>query len=208
MGMGIGTYLAHDAQIKRRYRWTIQFAGIMQAGNKIPKISPIMCTIAARPNLTFEETELNFLNEKDYIPAKPTWDPISLTLIDFANGTGNGADAAIRDWVRSIYIFGNPAKSGEMSDPHGYNRQDALLVMWNGTGKAMEVWTLYNAWVQTINWGDLDYAATENATIEITLRYQNAHVDLKGGTAAAGTESANSIAGFDGDSGFVNDHII
>jgi hypothetical protein len=198
MGMGIGTFLPNSAIIKRRYRWTLQFEAGTILGADAPAIKPIFITIAARPNLTIEETELNFLNEKDYIAAKPTWDPLNVTILDFGKQGGNGADQAILDWIRLTYQFGNPESSGEMSDPVGFARRDALLFMYNGVGEIVEKWTLFGCWVQAANWGDLDYSSTENATIELTIRFQNADCKLLPSTGRIGQPSTNSIASFEG----------
>lgn len=204
MGMGIGTFLSNQAVIKRRYRWTLQFEAGTILGADAPAIKPIFVTIAARPNLTIEATELNFMNEKDYIAAKPTWDPMSVTILDFGKEGGNGADQAILDWIRLTYQFGNPAFSGEMSDPGGYARRDAILNLYNGIGQIVEKWTIYGCWVESSNWGDLDYSSTENATIEMSVRFQNAECVLAGnpGVNAAsggiGQPSNNPLSAFEG----------
>jgi hypothetical protein len=198
MGMGIGTFLPNSAIIKRRYRWTLQFESGTVLGGNAPAIKPIFVQIAARPNLTIEETEINFLNEKDYIPAKPTWDPMNVTILDFTKRGGNGADQAILDWIRLCYQFGNPSSSGEMSDPVGYARRDALLLLYNGVGEILEKWTIFGCWVQSSNWGDLDYSSTENATIELTVRFQNAECELTPAKGRIGARSPNSIASFEG----------
>lgn len=198
MAMGIGTFLPNEAIIKRRYRWTLQFEAGTVLGADAPAIKPIFVTIAARPNLTIEETELNFLNEKDYIAAKPTWDPLNVTLLDFAKQGGNGADKALLDWILLTYQFGDPASSGEMSDPVGYARRDALLNLYNGVGQIIEKWTMYGCWVQASNWGDLDYSSTENATVELTVRFQNAKCELLPTSGGIGQQSANTLAAFEG----------
>jgi hypothetical protein len=205
MAMGIGTFLPNEAVIKRRYRWTLQFDGTTVRGNAVSPIKPIFVTIAARPNLTIEETELNFLNEKDYIAAKPTWDPLNVTVLDFGNEGGAGADRAIREWIKLTYVYGRPESSGEMSDAVGFARRDGTLNLYNGIGQVIEQWTMFGCWVQAANFGDLDYSSTENATVELTLRFQNADCLLPGDqgfqgnpTGGIGEESANAIAAFDG----------
>jgi len=199
MGMGIGTFLPNSAIIKRRYRWTLQFSPDTFLGGNVPEIKPIFVTIAARPNLTIEETEISFLNEKDYIPAKPTWDPLNVTVLDFGKEGGSGADQAILDWIRLTYQFGDPASSGEMSDPVGHARRKATLNMYNGVGDIVEEWTIYGCWVQAANWGDLDYSSTDNATIELTIRFQNASCFLPPSKGRIGAPSSNgALAGFEG----------
>lgn len=203
-GMGIGEFLPNEAIIKRKFRWTMRFLnapvidGAANFGQQIPEIA---VTIAARPNLTIEETEINFLNEKDYIPAKPTWDPLQITLLDFGKVNGTGADVAIREWVQRIYWFDEPGSSGQMSDPAGHGRRDCQLTMWDGVGHPVERWTIYNSWVQASNWGDLDYSATENATVELTVRFQNANFQIFSSPGGTAQRTANNLSRFEANGG-------
>lgn len=196
-GMGIGTFLPNSANIKRQYRWTLAFASTSSgAGSSFSKtIRPIMVQVAARPNLTIEETELNFLNEKDYIPAKPTWDPMQVTFLDYAKIGGGGADEVLLEWIQACYAFGDPSKSGQMSDPVGQCRRDGTLTMYSGTGAILEVWTMYACWVQQSNWGELDYSSTDNARLEATIRFLNAECHLRAGTSEKASYAQNALAG-------------
>lgn len=198
MAMGIGTFLPREAVFKRRYRWAMGFdESTYMGGGGGGKISPIMVTIAARPNVTLEETELNFLNEKAYIASKPTWESLAVTFLDFGKAGGTGADTILRNWIRQCYIYGDPGRSGAMSDPAGYYKRDGYLVMFNGIGDIIEKWRFYGCWVQQANWGDLDYSATENATIECQIRYDNASQEIVSGSGGQGGESANRYAAMD-----------
>ena len=38
--------------------------------------------VAARPSITIEETEINYLNDKTWIPKKGTWEAITVTHFD------------------------------------------------------------------------------------------------------------------------------
>jgi hypothetical protein len=197
MSMGIGTFLQNNANIKRKFRWSLGFGPTSSgAGSTFSKsIRPIMVQVAARPNLTIEETEISFMNERDYIPAKPSWDSLQVTFLDYAKVGGGGADEVLIEWLQSCYAFGDPATSGQMSDPVGQCRRDGTLTMYSGTGAILEIWTLYACWLQVANFGDLDYSSTENATLEATIRYMNAKVVLKNGVSQKAGYAANELAG-------------
>lgn len=195
--MGIGTFLPKEVLFKRRYRWLFFIGAYNNAdgvsGNEAT-ISPVCVTMASRPNLSIDETELNFLNEKGYVAAKPTWEPLPVTFLDFAKEGGGGADEAVLSWIRRCYYFDNPTSSGMMGDGGQYYKRTCAVAMYNGIGQKMEEWRLYGCWVQSSNWGDLDYAANENATIECSLRFDNAELKLgfgaSGGAARPGTGAA------------------
>ena len=41
-------------------------------------------------------------------------------------------------------------------------------------GTVVELWDIQGAWIQDSNWGDLDYASSDNVEIACTLRFDNA----------------------------------
>ena len=128
--------------------------------------------LAARPNIEIEETELNYLNAKTWIPGKASWQTISVTYYDVASA----ANQNLWNWLASVYNF--TSTNAAILAQQGSSPQDyagtALLTMYDGCGTPLEQWTLTNLWPTGINWGELDYAASEEAMIELTLRYSNA----------------------------------
>ena len=72
-------------------------------------------------------------------------------------------------WITSIHDFQDSVNL-KNTEKSGWNSQ-AILEMYDGCGTLMEQWTLYSCWIQSINFGDLDYSSTEEATIELQIRY-------------------------------------
>lgn len=216
MSMGIGYNLPRHLLIKRRFRWTFEVKRANSSASNSNtghsqvndvEIMPVWCKIAMRPNITFEELELGFLNERAYLSGKPQWEPITITILDccYGNGSSSGATQAaaadnIRTWAQRVYIYGTPETSGEMSSGGEYYKTDATLRMYDGIGTELETWTLYGAWPQQINWGDLDYTNNDSADIELTLRFDNADQVLTGQGSGKGETSQNSDWGPKGDS--------
>ena len=52
---------------------------------------------ANRPQITFEEIELNHINVKRYLKGKGTWEPLEITLYDPIVPSGA---QAVMEWVR------------------------------------------------------------------------------------------------------------
>jgi len=48
-----------------------------------------------------------------------------------------------------------------------------ILRMYDGCGGLLEVWELADLWPTSVNFGDLDYATSDEATIDLTLRYSS-----------------------------------
>lgn len=183
--MGMGS-LAHDSLVfKRKYRWTFQLDGPSCNGSGL--IPAQFVKLASRPNLTIEETEINYLHGKMWIPGKGTWETITVTYYD-VGGAGSGASAPpvagmanLYKWLASIYNFMDPDCLSQASTSRGYSGT-GVLKLFDGCGKTMEQWTLSNAWPQAMNFGELDYSSSEEVTIELTLRYSKVKLDLFCGT--------------------------
>jgi hypothetical protein len=163
-GMGIGDVGigARDTVFKRKFRWTLEISG-----DSCPfQVSPLFVKLAARPSITFEETQLDFLNDRTWIPGKATWEPITLTYLD-----SNSQDASeLLTWITSVFDFTSPT-SKKMSSSIGGYAGVVTLKMLDGCGAVMETWEIKDAWPQAINFGDLDYGVSDPAQIELTLRY-------------------------------------
>lgn len=161
--MGLGRIGDRNIVFKRKFRWTFAIEEICQSTT----LEASFVKLASRPNISFEETELNFLNGKTWIPGKGTWETITVTYID----------AAVDDmrplylWLASVYEFNNP-QTLKMGSRASWAAK-GILVMFDGCGEEIEEWEMGNMWPQAINFGDLDYAASDEVTIELTLRYSD-----------------------------------
>lgn len=182
--MGLGELSTNPNLVfKRKYRWTFEL--ISPCG---PAIPPYFVKLASRPNLTIEETEINFLHGKMYIPGKGTWESITITYYDIGNG-GAGM-TGLYSWLATIYNFTDPAclsqssKKGNGAGSGGYAGK-GILQLYDGCGTVMERWELNHAWPQAINFGELDYSSSEEVTIELTLRYSDVKLQLFCGGAIA-----------------------
>lgn len=162
--MGIGQLGFKNLVFKRKFRYTLELFDIC-GSQSVPKH---YVKTAGRPNLSVEETEVNFLNAKTWIPGKASWESLTVTYIDVAT-----ADVApLFNWLASVYNFTDPINL-EM----GATREDytctAILKLWDGCGSLMETWEMKDVWPTAINFGDLDYSSSEECTIELTLRYSD-----------------------------------
>lgn len=160
--MGIGRLGDQDIILKRKFRYELYFDGIC-GGKTIP---PDFVKLAARPNITIEETELNYLNGKTWIPGKATLETLSVTYYDPAVKDNE----ALWSWLATIYDFTDNVKLHQASRRRDYSGT-GNLVLYDGCGEAVELWILGDCWPQAINWGELANDATEECNIEVTFRY-------------------------------------
>lgn len=159
MQMGIGRLGAPNLILKRKFRFTLE---ISTPCGYIPRH---YVKVAARPQLEIDETELNFLNAVTWVPGKGRWQPLSVSYLDVPDTEMVG----LYRWIATVYDFTNPVTltQSEKLSWAGV----ALLTMFDGCGNPLEYWLLNSVWPQSINFGSLDYADSEVATIELTLKY-------------------------------------
>lgn len=158
--MGIGVIGRPDIIIKRKFRYKLY---ITTPCGDVPEHT---VKVAARPKITNDPFEINFLNQTTWLPGKSKWEPINITYIDVAGSTLTG----LWNWILSIYNFQNFGVP--MTEKAGWNGI-AQLVMYDGCGTPLEEWQLYSVWPESVDWGELDYASNEEATISLSLRYSD-----------------------------------
>jgi len=152
----VGDLLAQSYEPKRKFRWFLHIDGL----------DAFVLKTAARPQATFEETVIDYINAKRYVSGKMTWNPITITMHD---PVAPSAAQKIMDWLRLNY----EPLTGRMGYATFY-KKDITLKMLDPQGTVVELWDLKGAWPQDINWGDLDYESSDNAEITFTLRFDNA----------------------------------
>ena len=161
--MGIGVIGQPDVVFKRKFRYTFEIQGF--CNNQKNVVPEYFVKVASRPNLEIEETEINFLNGKMWIPGKASWQTMALTYIDVAHTEMQ----SLWNWLATMYDFTDPVNLRQG------NRRDwdatGVLSMYDGCGVLLEQWQLQHCWPTAIDFGDLDYSSSEEATIELTLRY-------------------------------------
>lgn len=199
--MSIGHVAQQEA--KRKNRWQLSFLDVpSKLFNDDPTVKRNMelaLLSASRPSWNLEEVELHRLNEKFYVPGKATYEPITVTYQDFIESR---ISEVLFEWSRTVY---NP-----MTGAMGYKRAigvKAFLTMLDPLGIPVEIWTLLGAWPQSINFQDLDMSSSEQANVEVTVRYDrctvvfvnNANPNAAIGTAAS---AFNDLASIPGDAGF------
>tara|TARA_B100001173_G_scaffold285735_1_gene272896 strand:- start:87 stop:584 length:498 start_codon:yes stop_codon:yes gene_type:complete len=122
---------------------------------------------ANRPQITFEEVELNHINVKRYVKGKGVWEPLEITLYDPIVPSGA---QAVMEWVRQHHesVTGRDGYSD-------FYKKEIRFNLLGPVGDKVEEWVLHGAFIQTANFNDLDFAnGTDVADINLTLRYDYA----------------------------------
>jgi T4-like virus tail tube protein gp19. len=163
--MGLGKIGMPATMLKRQFRWTfwVEFEPDSCLSGIVPSS---WVKVAARPNLDIDETQIDFLNGRTWIPGKGSWQTMTVTYYDAIT-----ADLApLWSWLATVYNFVKPNQLHQASKRKDYGGK-AHLELYDGCGNYVEKWTLKDCWPKAVNFGTLDYASSDVVTVELTLRY-------------------------------------
>ena len=121
---------------------------------------------AAKPQITFDEVELNHINTKHWVKGKGAWDQLEITLYD---PIVPSAAQQVMEWV-NLHKESVTGRDG-FSD---FYKKDITIQGLDPTGGVIEEWILKNSFIVTANFGSLDWSASEVVEIALTLRYDYA----------------------------------
>lgn len=135
-----------------------------------------------RPSLTHDEITLDAYNSRAYLAAKHTWEPITLTLRDDMNNTvtrqvASQVQKQLNHGLQSAPAAGKDYKFG------------LVIEQLDGSqpGVVLESWSLNGCFIQNVNYGENNYATSDQMTITLQIRYDNA--DIHGLAVASATGS-------------------
>lgn len=165
MVCGEGDGPSHTVETRRKHRWVFQTLG--RGNSQFSEEELLVLMSAQRPNFKFEEPEMHHNQEVARFAGKQDWDPITLTWYDVEQDPD--VSAGIYAWLETVVQF----STANVAAPADYKAL-AELNMVDGSGQVSESWTICGTWPKEVNWGDIDYTATEIATIEATMRYDRA----------------------------------
>ena len=155
-------------KLKYRFRASFENFGISTPRTEMTK----QVMNITRPAVTFEEQQIDIYNSKVYLVGKHTWDPVTIVMRDDVNG---GVTKLCGEQIQKQFDFMEQSSASSGIDYKFVTRFE-LLDGGNGanTPTVLETWELYGCFVQNINYGDLDYASQDPATITLQLRFDNA----------------------------------
>ena len=119
-----------------------------------------------RPTINFETVELHHMNVVRYVKGKGQWQSLDITLYDPI--VPSGAQAVI-EWIR----LGHESVTGRDGYSDFY-KKDVEFNLLGPVGDVVEKWSLKGTYIQSANFGDLDWSVSEPAEITCTLRYDYA----------------------------------
>ena len=172
-----------DASIepKRKYRFLLSFNGIPQW----------IVKTTGKPNFSVSESEHSFINYKFYYPGRLEWEEISMTLVDPVDPDASKTMLDLIElsgYVAPHNFLNDPIGRGKASNVVTFSKKQATSAVGgrvfihtiDENGSPIETWSLYNPWIKSVNFGDLDYESDDLVNVELTMRFDWASLETKG----------------------------
>ena len=155
-------------KLKYRFRASFENFGISSPRTELTK----QVIDITRPEVTFEEIPIEVYNSRAYLMGKHTWSPVSVNLRDDVSGH---VTKLVGEQIQKQFDFMEQASAASGIDYKFITRFE-LLDGGNGasTPNVLETWELYGCFLTSANYGDLNYASSEAATVSLSIRFDNA----------------------------------
>jgi hypothetical protein len=173
---------------KRSYRFTLTVAGL---DTSIPSF---LISKVNKPSFSLSESEHKYLNHTFYYPGRLTWNDVSFTIVDVIDAVSNGSQAVMKMIQASGYAI--PVNAGVQETISKSKSVGALgtitIHQLDSEGTIVEDWVLNNAWIKDVKFGDLDYGSEDMQNVEVTVKYDNAFINVFQGDGRVPT---NAVGG-------------
>lgn len=185
---GAGSGILHP-KLKNKFRVTFQDIGRIVSGVNSRNLT-MQATTTTRPQIEFEEVAIHRYNSVAYVSGKHSWSPISLTLEDDITGLATRvvkAQLETQQRLVGIDLDGRWLNTAATGSDYKFGMKIEQL---DGDEGVVETWILEGCFLQAADFSDLDYAASEAVTIQLTVRYDHAR------TIDAGEGLGTALGGF------------
>lgn len=167
-------------KLKYRFRVTLDGFGIKTTSTELTK----QVVSVTRPNLTWENIQLDVYNSKVHLAGRHTWADISLVVRDENTG---GVSKVIGEQIQKQLDFFEQASASTGSN---YKFITRIEMLDGGNGQyaptTLETWEMYGCYLAGADYGNMAYGENAAAEITLTIKYDNAlQLDGPGGGAAS-----------------------
>ena len=155
-------------KLKFRFRVTFLNFGVTQPTTELTK----QVMDFKRTQVSMEPITIDIYNSKVYLAGKPTWETVTCMLRDDAGGE---VTRRVGEQMQKQFDFFEQSSASSGID---YKFTTVLEILDGGNGantpNVLETWQLDGCFLTAADYGDVNYATNEPATIQLTLRYDNA----------------------------------
>jgi len=170
---------------KRKFRFTVTVNGI--GGTNMMYYAKT----ATKPSFTIAAAEHKYLNHTFYYPGSVTWNEVTITLVDPVDDPGDMAATLAEMVEKAGYIIPTGTDGANLTTLTKGNAVSALgqviIRQLDHEGKPQEDWTLNNAWISELTFGDLEYGSDDITELTMKLKYDWASLSTANPGATPGS---------------------
>lgn len=155
---------------KMKYRFRAVFENFGVSTDRVEMTKQV--SDISRPNLNFNPFTIEVYNSKVNLVGKPSWEPVSVNLRDDAGGN---VSRLVGEQIQKQFDFAEQSSASSGID-YKFVLKFEMLDGGNGANAAtvLETWELYGAFLTSVNYGEMNYGASEAAMIQLSVTYDNA----------------------------------
>lgn len=130
-----------------------------------------------KPSFAIASSEYIWLNDVGYRPGVLSWNPIEINLTDGEGDEENNTRVLYNMLLGSGYQTDNPRLPYSAIEKEKSSitlGRQVILEQIKENGDPLENWILWNPFLESVNFGQANYAAEEIMTLTLTLRYDYA----------------------------------
>jgi len=167
---------------KRKFRFRVEFGGIQ--GGATGGQTLWYAKTATKPSFQINSAEHKYLNHTFYYPGSVTWQEVTVTMVDPTDPDM----AATLSAIVEAGGYSPPADSTDFTTMSKSSAAQALgtviVTQMDAAGNDLEQWTLWNAFITEVKYGDLEYGADDLSELSVTLKYDWARIKTAGNSVA------------------------
>jgi hypothetical protein len=178
---------------KRNFRYKVIFGGDLGQDDASKETAKSQISIFAskvsKPSYTISTQEYQYLNHKFKYPGRVEWQDIKMTFTD-AGGSSGILDIA-QTMMSAVAAAGYqiPTSTSDLKtiSKELANKQvgsKLTIQQLNAAGEAIETWLVYNAFFTDVAFSELSYGSDDLSTVDVTVKYDYAKLQVGSGTAA------------------------
>ena len=186
---GAGSQGTLMPKLRYRFRAILENFGVTTPRSEVTKIVMDI----TRPNASFENQILDVYNSRINVLGKHTWEPVTIQLRDDVNGE---MTRRVGEQMQKQFDFFEQMSSVSGVD-YKFTTKYEILDGGNGATAptVLETWELYGCYIESVNYNEMAYTASDPATITMNIRYDNAlNTPLGNGVGTAVSRGTGAIA--------------
>ena len=165
---GAGSQGTLMPKLRYRFRAILENFGVTTPRSEITK----NVMNITRPTASFENQVIDVYNSKINVLGKHTWDPVTINLRDDVNGE---MTRRVGEQMQKQFDFFEQMSSVSGVD---YKFTTKYEVLDGGNGATspvvLETWELYGCYILNVNYNEMDYTASDPASISLSIQFDNA----------------------------------